>query len=201
MNTSKIIAKGLAGSKIKIIHGAVKRNVDPPIEWIKWLSYIPDFQKSRIQYLESKMASDISLEELSEINQYKNQARMATLFKLYGTSDISKDEYMEVYIYMIKHSIEDLMLNKLSKEELSHAKERIQYFSQISKEELELKIKEEQKEDNYKKLSMVDSYILHEISRINYSKNQLDNSLSAQLDKNAIMRQRSIYYASNPYKK
>lgn len=201
MCTSKIIAKELASSKVKIIHGAVKRNVDPPIEWIKWLSYIPDFQKSRIKYLESKVASDISLEELCEINQYKSQVRMATLFKLYGTSDISRDEYMEVYIYMIEHSIEDLMLSKLSKEELSYAKERIQYFSQISKEELELKIKEEQKEVNYNELSMVDSYILHELLRINYSKNKTNTLLGYQLDKNAVMRQRSISYASNPYKK
>lgn len=193
--------KELAGSKVKIIHGAVKRNVDPPIEWIKWLSYIPDFQKSRIKYLESKVASDISLEELNEINQYKSQTRMATLFKLYGTNDISRDEYMEVYIYMTEYSIEDLMLSKLSKEELSYAKERIQYFSQISKEELELKIKEEQKEVNYNELSMVDSYILHEILRINYSKNKTNTLLGYQLDKNAVMRQRSISYASNPYKK
>ena len=193
--------KELAGSKVKIIHGAVKRNVEPPIEWIKWLSYIPDFQKSRIKYLESKMASDISLEELNEINQYKSQTRMATLFKLYGTNDISRDEYMEVYIYMTEHSIEDLMLSKLSKEELSYAKERIQYFSQISKEELELKIKKKQKEVNYNELSMVDSYILHEILRINYSKNKNNTLLGYQLDKNAVMRQRSISYASNPYKK
>ena len=199
MCTSKIIAKELADSKVKIIHGAVKRNVAPLIEWIKWLSYIPDFQKSRIKYLESKVANDISLKELSEINQYKIQARMATLFKLYGTSDISRDEYMEVYIYMAEHSIEDLMLSKLSKEELSYAKERIQYFSQISKEELELKIKEEQKEVNYNELSMVDSYILHELLRINYSENKTNTLLEYQLDKNAVMRQRSISYASNPY--
>lgn len=200
MCTSKIIAKELAGNKVKIIHGAVKRNVDPLIEWIKWLSYIPDFQKSRIKYLESKVASDISLEELNELNQYRIQAKIAKLFKLYGTSDISKNEYIEVYNYMKEHSIEDLMLSKLSKEELSYAKKRIQYFSQISKEELELKIKREQKEDNYSKLSMVDSYILHEILRINYSRNETNTLLGYQLGKNAIMRQKSIYYASNPYK-
>ena len=197
MSISKIITKQLAGTKNKVIHGEVNRNVDPIIEWIKWLSYIPDFQKSRIKYLESKMANDISLEELSEINQYKIQARMATLFKLYGTSDISRDEYMEVYIYMIEHSIEDLMLSKLSKEELSYAKERIQYFSQISKEELELKIKEEQKEVNYTELSMVDSYILHELSQINYSKNEINSLLGYQLDKNAVMRQKSLQKNSN----
>ena len=201
MNTSKIIAKRLAGTKNKIIHGEVKRNVDPIIEWIKWLSYIPNCQKNRIKYLKLKTNNEMSIEELNEINQYKSQLRMAKLFKLYSTSDISKNKYMEVYMYMVEHSIEDLMLNKLSKEELSYAKERIQYFSQIPEEELESKIKKEQRKDNYNALSMVDSYILHEIAKISYSKNKNNTILRYQLDKNAIMRQKSISYAFNPYKK
>lgn len=45
MCTSKIIAKELAGSKVRIIHGAVKRNVDPIIEWIKWLILHTRFSK------------------------------------------------------------------------------------------------------------------------------------------------------------
>lgn len=119
---------------------------------------------------------------------------MAKLFKIYGTSDISKDEYIEVYNYMTKYSIEDLMLSKLSKEELSYAKERIQYFSQTAKEELELKIKEEQNINNYNKLSMVDSYILHIISQINYARSiaKLNRQIDSQLNRNAYMRQKSL---------
>ena len=48
---------------------------------------------------------------------------------------------------------------------------------------------------------MVDSYILHIISDINYvrSLSDLNKKIEAQLEQNDAMRQRSLYYASNPY--
>ena len=85
------------------------------------------------------------------------------------------------------------MLRKLSKAELSYAKEKIKYFSQISRKELELKIRKEQKIENYNNLSMVDSYILHMLSDLAYaeSRKKFDSQLDAQLEKNELMRQRS----------
>lgn len=193
MSISKIMAKELANSGAKFIHGAVKRNIDPIAEWIKWLSYVPESQKSKIQQLESKTVREISLEEIEEIYQYRYQEKMANLFKLYGTNNISEAEYLEVYNYMSEQSIKELMLRKLSKAELSYAKEKIKYFSQISRKELELKIKKEQKIENYNKLSMVDSYILHMLSDLAYaeSKKKFDSQLDAQFEKNELMRQKS----------
>lgn len=193
MSISKIMAKELANSGAKFIHGAVKRNIDPIAEWIKWLSYVPESQKSKIQLLESKTVREISLEEIEEIYQYRYQEKMANLFKLYGTNNISEAEYLEVYNYMSEQSIKELMLRKLSKAELSYAKEKIKYFSQISRKELELKIRKEQKIENYNNLSMVDSYILHMLSDLAYaeSRKKFDSQLNAQFEKNAVMRQRS----------
>ena len=99
MSISKIMAKELANSGAKFIHGAIKRNIDPIAEWIKWLSYVPESQKSKIQQLESKTVREISLEELEEIYQYKYQERMANLFKLYGTNNISEAEYLESLLH------------------------------------------------------------------------------------------------------
>ena len=50
---------------------------------------------------------------------------------------------------------------------------------------------------------MVDSYILHIIFDINYARgmSNLIRKIEAQLEQNEIMRQRSLYYASNPYVK
>ncbi len=126
---------------------------------------------------------------------------MLELFKIYGTNKISKEEYMEVYNYMESESIDKLMISKLSKQELKYAKEQIQYFRKISSEELRKKVKIEQKEENYLNLSMVDSYILHLISRIDNARNtaKLNNDIKRELEKNDIMLRKSIYYAAHPY--
>ncbi len=146
MNFNREMANIMAGSSVKVIHGECIGNVDPYIEWIKWLSYIPEFQKERIQYLNSKTVEELTLEEIDELKIYKNQNKMLELFKIYGTNKISKEEYMEVYNFMETESIDKLMISKLSKQELKYAKEQIQYFSKISSEELRKKVKIEQKE-------------------------------------------------------
>ena len=55
-------------------------------------------------------------------------------------------------------------MDKLNSEELTYAKEEILRLSAIPQNEVLAKIKEEQKEEVYMNLSMVDSYILHIIS-------------------------------------
>ena len=201
MNFNREMANIMAGSGVKVIHGECIGNVDPYIEWIKWLSYIPEFQKERIQYLNSKTVEELTLEEIDELRTYKYQKKMLELFKIYGTNKISKEEYMEVYNFMETESIDKLMISKLSKQELKYAKEQIQYFTKISSEELRKKVKIEQKEENYLNLSMVDSYILHLISIIDNARNteKLNNDIKRELEKNDIMLRKSIYYAAHPY--
>lgn len=50
---------------------------------------------------------------------------------------------------------------------------------------------------------MVDAYILHRLSQIEFSRNlvDLDKTLDTQVKENEIMRQKSLYYATYPHKK
>lgn len=203
MDFNRIMAREMAkmGNKAKIIHGNVIGNVSPDIEWIKWLSYEPKFEKKRIEYFDTKKVSELSYEELEEASRYSRNKIFAKLFKIYGTDECSEEDYMRVYDYMRNESIEELMLSKLTSEELQYAKQEITRLSKISKERLSAKLNEEQKLENYEQLSMVDSYILHIISNINYTRSMsdLNRKIDAQLEQNEVMRQRSLYYASNPY--
>ena len=160
---NKIMTKEMIkmGINCKIIPRNTIGNVSPIIEWIKWLSYEPEFEKKRIEYLDSKK-SELSYED-----------------------------------------IEELMLKKLTSEELKYAREEITRLSNVSKEQLSAKVKEEQRREKYEQLSMVDSYILHIISDINYARSMsdLNRVISEQFEESKIMSQRSLYYALNPYAK
>ena len=200
---NKVMAREMSKSSGgKLIRGNVMRSVNPLIEWIKWLSYNPVHEQDKINYIYSKRVEDLSIDELKEILKYKERNRMSQLFIKYNKGECSEEEYMEVYHYMGK-SITELMMDKLSSEELSYAKEEILRLSAIPQNEVLAKIKEEQKEEVYMSLSMVDSYILHIISGINYRKSlpNLDRKIQAQLERNDVMRQKSLSYASNPYSK
>lgn len=198
---NKVMAREMSKSSGgKLIRGNVMRSVNPLIEWIKWLSYNPVCEQDKINYIYSKRVEDLSIDELKEILKYKERNRMSQLFIKYNKGECSEEEYMEVYHYMGK-SITDLMMDKLNSEELTYAKEEILRLSAIPQNEVLAKIKEEQKEEVYMSLSMVDSYILHIISGINYRKSlpNLDRKIQAQLERNDVMRQKSLSYASNPY--
>ena len=120
-----------------------------------------------IHILNSKIVKDFSLDKLDEIRKYKYQTKILNLLKnMVQLIFLKKNRSI---CFMANHSIDDLMLSKLSIEEIKYATEQIKYFSQLSNEELRRKVKEEQQEDNYKNLSMVDSYILHIISRFVYT--------------------------------
>lgn len=200
MSFDREMAKIMAGNGAKIIHGENIGNVDPYIEWIKWLSYIPEFEKKRIEYFDSKKISELTYEELEEASRYSRNKIFARLFKIYGTSECSEEDYMKVYDYMCSESIEKLMLSKLTSEELRYAKQEITKLSKVSKEQIRTKLNEEQKPEKYERLSMVDSYILHIISKINFARSlaELDSNIEAQLNANDIMRNKSYYYAANP---
>lgn len=68
MSFNRIMANMMAGNNAKIISGEIIGNIDPYIEWINWLSYVPEFQKARIQKLNSKTVAELTLDELDEIS-------------------------------------------------------------------------------------------------------------------------------------
>ncbi len=194
MSFDRTLAMIMAKNGCKVIPGNIPGNISPDIEWIKWLTYEPEFEKKRIEYLNSKKIADLTYEELEEALIYKRNQTLARLFKLYGTRDCTEEDCLKVYDYMCNENIEDLMLSKLTSKELKYAKQEIIRLSKLPKEQLNIKVKEEQKPKNYEKLSMVDSYILHIISDINYKRNinTLSENINKQLEQNEITRKRSL---------
>ena len=150
-NISKIMVKELnkSGSQVKFIYGNVFGNIPPIIEWIKWLSYEPEFEKNRIEHLNSKGINNLSYEEINELNYYMKRKRMAQLFKKYDNMECSKEEYMEVYSYMSNESIINLMSSKLTRDEIQYVKEEITRLIELSNEELNKKIKIESQKNYY----------------------------------------------------
>lgn len=99
---------------------------------------------------------------------------------------------------MCDTKIEDVMLEKLSSEELTAAKEKIKELAGLNLKELNSSMPNDLK--SYKKMSMLDAYIFHVISKIRLLRNlkRLENEINSQIKKNEIVRRRSLEIASNP---
>lgn len=200
---NQILAREMSKSKgrVSIVPRYDGGNVSPYLEWKKWLSYVPEFERKRIEYFDSKKISELSYDELEEASRYRKNQIFAELFQVYGTSECSEENYMMVYNYMSNESILELMLSKLTPEELYHAREEIEKLSNLSKEELNAKVKREQRVEIYNQLSMVDSYILHLLSNVNCARNisSMNKEIAAELERNTAIRQRTLSYSKNSF--
>ena len=195
-NSNEAIIREMArlGGNFKVFKGPIINNLTPDIYWIKWLSYIPDTEKKRMEYFDTKKVSDLSCEEIEEANRYKRNREFARLFKIYGTDECSEEDFIKVYNYMCRESIEKLMHDKLTAEELEYANKEIDKLINLTKDELANKIKKVRTAEDYNALSMVDAYIYYMISIFNYKRGltDLDNKIQAELKRNETMTQRII---------
>ncbi len=199
MDTNRLVASKLAKQGIKMIPHKEMGNISPIIEWMKWLSYEPEFERKRMGYLDSKKISELSYEELKEASIYSRNKIFARLFQIYGTKECSEEEYMKVYDFMCQESIEKFMLSKLTSEELQFAKQEIGRLCKCPTEELHAKVIEEKKPENYAKLSMVEAYILHIISNAYYKScvSEADQEIKTQREKYSLFREKDINFG--PY--
>jgi len=184
----------------KVIPGNVLGKIPPYLEWLKWLSYVPNFEKEKLALLDTKKVSELTWGELDYVISRKRNNMLAGLFKSYGTGECTEEEYLTVYNFMRTESIEKLMLSKLTLEEIEYAKSEIARLSKVPQEELSKKVNEEKKPENYESLPMVDAYILHIIAEADFANrmNRVNLELSAQAARHDAIDQKSLHFASNP---
>jgi len=125
-------------------------------EYIKWLSYEPEFEKKEKEKFYSKDVKDLSEEELKKLSEYKKRDELLVLFKKYKKNECTEEEFLKVNGYGSK-LLERLMCDKFTKEELEIAEEKMDNFDIDLCKDLEFKYKK----GEYDNLPMIDQYIIY----------------------------------------
>ena len=128
--------------------------IDLATEWIKWLSYEPEHETAKIKKIYAKKTEELTIDELHTLITYKERKEMLELIKKYQAATCNEEEYLKVFNYINK-DINEIAVEKLTKEELKQAKTEMLNIDKKSKDELKTM------KENYNDLSMVDAYILH----------------------------------------
>ena len=166
-------------------------------EWKKWLNYIPEFQKERIEYLSNKKAGDLTSSEIEELRGLQKELKMRSISKIYGEEEMNKSDALEYIDYSNQKQLNSLIRRKLTDEEYQLAIDKSnQLVNDLSYEEL-LDYCKEQK-NNFSDLSMVDSFVLRRVSKVvnAISNKKTSEALAYEIERNELMRQRSMEYAS-----
>ena len=166
-------------------------------EWNKWLEYIPEFQQQRMSELSGKQVADLTDKEIEELRIYRKELKMGTISKNYDSKETSANDRMEYVDYSTQKNLDSLIRRKLTAEEYESAVVRIQEIvDSLSYEELRQYC--ESANDSFDEISMVDLFVLREVSRVYLAKadEKSRKRLSYQLERNEVMRQRSMIEAS-----
>lgn len=131
-------------------------------KWRKWLLYEPPFYHE----LASQNPKNLSKTELEKLNEIKKYQKIAQVFAI-GTDKCSLVEYCIIHSFIKNNSLKTIINSKLTQEELKLATDQtLKLLQTTSEEELKLKVKTAQEPANYEQLSMLDAYIIYQISSL-----------------------------------
>lgn len=172
-------------------------------EWIAWLNYEPEFEKQRKNYLMSRKFEELNESEQIELSHYINYQTYANLFNKYETNTCTQEEYIKVCNFMKTKFLEDLIISKLTAEELVYVKSEINRIENLSSSDFESEYRKLRDLYFNEQLTMAERYVYYLSSRIATYRNNIrvENEISAQLKENENMRYRSYIYSQNPYRK
>lgn len=134
-------------------------------EWIRWLDYIPDFYRQRIDCLSTKEAIKLSDEELMELITFRKEFKMRDIGKNFQNPETSVKDRLEYLKYTAHQEIlENLIHKKLTAEEYKMAMAKI--YEIVEKSSLE-KLSQycQTGKNNFDTLSMIDLFILREVGK------------------------------------
>lgn len=140
-------------------------------DWIKFLSYVKPDELSFLNEIEKKSPTCLTDLELEKYLKIKNQQLICKLFIKYKNKNCTKEEHNQVFNYM-DNNIEKYMCERLTKEEIEYADEKLIDFRNLSQSDLQQYIDKQM--INYNNLTLFDIYILYKVREIKYNKSSLE---------------------------
>ena len=197
-NIWKILVQEMSKS-----NGSAKTVTKDYKDWIAWLNYEPEFEKQRKNYLMSRKFEELNESEQIELSHYIKYQTYADLFNKYETNTCTQEEYIKVCNFMKIESLEDLIISKLTAEELNYVKSEINRIENLSLTDFESEYRKLRDSYFNEQLTMTERYVYYLSSKIATYRNNIrvENEISAQLKGNENMRYRSYIYSQNPYRK
>ena len=154
------------------------------LEYLKWLTYVPEFEFKEMNNLLNKNIWELTSDEFDKIKVLKQRQEMIGVFKRYVSDECRKEDVLPVYDFMKQNNLEELMLSKLTHEQYAKAKRLISNYLSISNSDLVI----EKINDN----EMLKLYIEYHLDK--FSKNDI-NEIYIGISEKDTQKTQKVYYA------
>lgn len=141
----------------------IKYNPELAMQYLKWLKYIPEKELEEMKKILNKKISELTKDEIHKIHFFNKCQNVIPILERYLGDECQNRDILSVYDFMKNTSLYDLMLSKLTKEELNIAQLKIEQLNCLSDSELSKLIKEKMTFKVYMELSMIDAFCINRI--------------------------------------
>lgn len=107
----------------------VKYNSQLAMQYLKWLKYTSQKEQERIDGILNKKSDKLTDKEISQLKSFKDSQNIIPIFERYLSNEYRNSDLIQVYDFMKNHSLYNLMLSKLTKEEINSAQIKIEQLS------------------------------------------------------------------------
>lgn len=146
----------------------VGKKIPLDVECYKWLSYESEKKKERVALINSKNADEITRKDVAFLEEQKHLTYIKKILRDYLlTGNFNKKTWK--IISMCKENddfLKTIMIDKLTKQELLEAKEKLLNYKSETLEKLSKIVRNF--ENNYDTLSYIDAYVFHYLSEYYY---------------------------------
>ena len=132
MNVNEIILKELINGKSLDEKASIKINTELAMEYLKWISYIPKNEQLEVNCILSKTARRLSLKEISILQKFKKNQELVEILKRYCSDKCLNKDVLDVYNLMNRKSLEKIIREKLTKDELEEANKIVAEYKKMS---------------------------------------------------------------------
>ena len=166
----------------------IKYNPELAMQYLKWLKYISKEEQEKINIILNKKSNELTNEEISQLKLYKKFQNIIPVFERYLSDKSRNSDLLTVYDFMKNISLYDLMISKLSSDELQLAQTKIEQLKCLTDFELSKLIKEKISYEEYMNLSMIDAFCINRLSSILKVRadEKSDIEISAQINSKRI---------------
>ncbi len=166
----------------------IKYNPELAMQYLKWLKYTSKEEQEKINIILNKKSSELTNEEISQLKLYKHLQDIIPIFERYFSDECKKSDLLLVFDFIQNNLLYDLMIAKLTKNELQMAQIKIDQLKCLPDFELSKLIKEKMTFEAYMELSMIDAFCINRLSSILKVREdeKSDIEISAQINSKRI---------------
>lgn len=138
--------------------------------YYKWLSYIPEFEKERMENLLNKKISRLTISEAEKLQDFKDKQNMIDTLKIILSGSGNEDNIKLANIFIKKHSLDLIIYSKLTDQEKKEAHDLLEEKKNLNIEDLSnyLETLKELEETNL--LTPTQEYVLIRLEKIQIRK-------------------------------